>query len=71
MPNANTPHSRQLRRDTATARRVRLIAEGWRQVNLLLPPDTVARLERLAADYPGGKAALVAEALRRIEESGA
>ena len=69
MPNANTPHSRQLRRDTAAARRARLIAEGWRQVNLLLPPETVARLERLAAGYPGSKAALVTKALLQFEHS--
>jgi len=68
MPNAQTHHSRQLRRDAAAARRARLIADGWRQVNLLLPPDTVARLDRLAAGYPGGKAALIAEALWRVED---
>ena len=45
----------------------RLIADGWRQVNLLLPPEAVARMERMAAGYPG-KAALVTEALRRFEE---
>lgn len=67
MTNAMTPHSRRLRRDTAAARRARLIADGWRQVNLLLPPEAVARLERMAAGYPG-KAALVTEALRRFEE---
>lgn len=67
MPNSNTIHSRQLRLDTAAARRARLIADGWRQVNLLLPPEAVARLERMAAGYPG-KAALVTEALRRFEE---
>lgn len=36
MANSNTDHSRQLRQDTAAARRKSIIASGGRNINVLL-----------------------------------
>ena len=58
--NAQTPHSKRLRAETATARRERLQAEGWRRVELLLPPDAVAALDQLATLHGSRTAALIA-----------
>lgn len=61
--NAQTEHSRRLRAETATARRERLQSEGWQQVNLLLPPDTIAALDRLATLH-GSRTAAMIDALK-------
>lgn len=63
MSNANTPHSRRLRAETASARRARLQGEGWRQVNILLPPETIDGLDRLA-EIHGTRTAAMIEAIR-------
>ncbi|MCK7581087.1 MAG: hypothetical protein MZV65_39325 [Chromatiales bacterium] len=61
--NAQTPHSKRLRAETATARRERLQSEGWRQVNILLPPDSIAALDRLAQTH-GSRTAAMIDALK-------
>ena len=61
--NAQTEHSRRLRAETATARRKRLQSEGWQRVDLLLPPDTIAALDRLAVRH-GSRTAAMIEALK-------
>ncbi len=60
--NAQTEHSRRLRAETATARRERLQAEGWRRVDVLLPPASIATLDALAARL-GSRTAAVIDAL--------
>ncbi|NCC41545.1 MAG: hypothetical protein EOM21_19425 [Gammaproteobacteria bacterium] len=64
MANAQTPHSRNLRAETAAARRKRLEREGWRQVNVLLPPESIEALDQLAARLGSRQAAMI-DALER------
>lgn len=63
--NAQTEHSRRLRQETAVARRERLKAGGWRQVAVMLPPETLEIIERERARY-GGIAATIIAALRKL-----
>ena len=45
--------------------RTRRIAEGYRQVNLLLDPETVRRLKDLRKRY-GTNAEIIREAVKRL-----
>ena len=63
--NAQTEHSRRLRQETASARRARLQSEGWRQITVLLPPETLEVIER-ERERCGGIALTIIEALRRM-----
>jgi hypothetical protein len=62
MSNAQTPHSRALRAATATARNRRLLADGYRRLNILISPEASATLERLVKDA-GSKTAVIEKLL--------
>lgn len=47
MANTNTAHSMQLRKETAAARRKRIIEEGGRNLQILLQKDEADMLEKL------------------------
>lgn len=68
MGNANTPHSRRLRAESAKRWTAERISEGWRRVTVMLPPDALARLDRLASRH-GTLSKAVAAALVALEES--
>jgi hypothetical protein len=62
VTNAQTPHSRALRAATATARNRRLLADGYRRLNILISPEAHQALERLAQDA-GSKTAVIEKLL--------
>lgn len=73
MVNSQTEHSKRLRAQTAVEWRMEKKAQGWRQINVLLPPDAIATLNALAQQH-GGRAAAVIAALDALhhqsEDSG-
>ena len=50
ITNAQTPHTRKLRRDGANRRLARIIAAGGRKIGIVLLPEAAAALETLTAD---------------------
>ena len=60
MANSQTPASKRRRADTATAWNRAQEAEGWRTVAVMLSPESIAALDRLAARYGTRKAAIAA-----------
>jgi hypothetical protein len=67
MTNAQTPHSRALRAATATARNRRLLADGYRRLNILLSPEASARLDRMAKEA-GSKTKVIEKLLTKPEK---
>lgn len=55
MPNSDTAHSRQLRKETAAKRRQRIIDEGGRDLRILLEQEETRMLAQLqqASGRPG------------------
>ena len=66
MTNAQTPHSRALRAATATARNRRLLADGYRRLNILISPEASEKLMRLAQDA-GSKTAAIEKLLEKAQ----
>jgi uncharacterized caspase-like protein len=60
MTNSQTPHSRALRERTARAWEREKLAEGFKRVQILLPPDTAAMLDRLAVEHKTKTDAIIA-----------
>ena len=60
MPNSQTPTSRRRRATNATAWNRSQEAEGWRTIAVMLSPESIAALDRLAARYGTRKAAIAA-----------
>jgi hypothetical protein len=44
MPNAQTPHSRKVRRDTANRCAQIMVDQGGRRLGVLLPPESASKL---------------------------
>ena len=66
MTNCQTPHSRALRAATATARNRRLLADGYRRLNILISPEASEKLARLAQDA-GSKTAAIEKLLEKAQ----
>ena len=62
MTNAQTPHSRALRAATATARNRRLLADGYRRLNILISPEASETLARMTEEA-GSKTAAIEKLL--------
>jgi len=60
MPNSQTPTSRRRRAENATAWNLAQEAAGWRTIAVMLSPDSIAALDRLAAKHGTRKAAIAA-----------
>ena len=60
MPNSQTTTSRRRRAKNATAWNRAQERDGWRTVAVMLSPDSLAALDRLAARYGTRKAAIAA-----------
>jgi hypothetical protein len=60
MPNSQTPTSRRQRAENATAWNRAQERDGWRRINVMLSPESLAALDRLAARYGTRKAAIAA-----------
>lgn len=59
MPNAKTPHSRNLRSKTAKNRNNRLVADGGSRFSVLLNAEETAALEAIRARTDESKAGVV------------
>lgn len=66
MPNSTTPASRAARLTATRRQEAKRKEEGWRKVTVWLPPDAVARLDRLA-EWHGGIGAAIEAALKAGE----
>lgn len=64
MPNSNSDQSRAARIAATRRQEAKRKAEGWRKVTVWLPPDAVARLDRLA-EWHGGIGAAIEAALKK------
>ena len=64
-PNSTTPASRTARIAATRRQEAKRKAAGWRKVTVWLPPDAVARLDRLA-EWHGGIGAAIEAALKNI-----
>ena len=60
MPNSQTPTSRRQRAENATAWNRAQKRDGWRSINVMLSPESLAALDRLAAKHGTQKAAIAA-----------
>ena len=69
MPNANTPHSRRLRAETATAAQHAKLSGGWQRLNILIDPATAERMARLRERY-SSKAKVIEAAIAALEKAG-
>lgn len=64
MANSNTEQSRACRLAATRRQEAKRKADGWRKVTVWLPPDAVARLDRLA-EWHGGIGAAIEAALKK------
>ena len=64
MANSNTEQSRAARLAATRRQEAKRKEEGWRKVTVWLPPDAVARLDRLA-EWRGGIGAAIEAALKK------
>jgi hypothetical protein len=62
VTNSTTPASRAARLAATRRQEAKRKADGWRKVTVWLPPDAVARLDRLA-EWHGGIGAAIEAAL--------
>lgn len=60
MTNSRTPHSRALRERTARQWEKDKLAEGYKRVMIMIPPDVAALLDKLASEYESKTAAIIA-----------
>ena len=60
MANSQTPTSRRRRAENATAWNRAQEAGGWRTIAVMLSPESLAALDRLAALYGTKKSAIAA-----------
>jgi hypothetical protein len=68
MPNSQAPNSRRRRAENATAWNRDQEAEGWRTITVMLPPESLAALDRLAVRY-GTRKAAIAAAIEQADQS--
>ena len=67
MPNSQTTTSRRQRAENATAWNRAQERDGWRSITVMLSPESLAALDRLAARY-GTRKAAIAAAIERADQ---
>lgn len=70
MTNSKSPHSRALRQSTSRQWEKDKLAEGYKRVMIMLPPDVAAMLDKLAAKYESKTAAIIAAIRALAAKSG-
>lgn len=66
MANSNTDHSANLRQETAEIRRKRILAEGGKQLHVILESPYASKLEELREYYARGNKLTYTELFQRL-----